>query len=70
LSRLKSSPNDVRLDGMCGQYIMLFPDKDAFEVFTANASNTQKELDLVHNYLFPAIMSDKALAAYPEAIGL
>lgn len=54
--------NSVRLDGMAGQYVMLFPDKDAIVVLTANARNTQNELDLVHNYLFPAIKSDKALS--------
>ncbi|MFZ0283110.1 MAG: serine hydrolase, partial [Bacteroidales bacterium] len=29
--------NSVRLDGMAGQFVMLFPDKDAFVVMTANA---------------------------------
>jgi hypothetical protein len=57
--------NSVRLDGMAGQFVMLFPDKDAFVVLTANARNTQNELNLVHNYLFPAIKSDKALPANP-----
>ena len=57
--------NSVRLDGMAGQFVMLFPDKDAFVVLTANARNTQNELDLVHNYLIPAIKSDKALPGNP-----
>jgi hypothetical protein len=57
--------NSVRLDGMAGQFVMLFPDKDAFVVLTANARNTQNELDLVHNYLIPAIKSDKALPGSP-----
>ncbi len=56
--------NSVRLDGMAGQFVMLFPDKDAFVVFTANARNTQDELNLIHTYLFPAIKSDKT--ALPE----
>jgi len=58
--------NTVRLDGMAGQFVVLFPDKDAIVVFTANARNTQKELDLMHDYLFPAIQSDKALRADSE----
>jgi CubicO group peptidase (beta-lactamase class C family) len=58
--------NSVRLDGMAGQFVMLFPDKDAFVVLTANARNTQNELNLVHNYLIPAIKSDKALAVNPD----
>jgi CubicO group peptidase (beta-lactamase class C family) len=57
--------NSVRLDGMAGQFVILFPDKDAFVVLTANARNTQNELNLVHNYLLPAIKSDKALPANP-----
>jgi CubicO group peptidase (beta-lactamase class C family) len=57
--------NSVRLDGMAGQFVMLFPDKDAFIVLTANARNTQNELNLIHNYLLPAIKSDKALPGNP-----
>lgn len=59
--------NSVRLDGMAGQFVVLFPDKDAIVVFTANARNTQQELDLMHDYLLPAIRSDKALASNPGA---
>lgn len=58
--------NTVRLDGMGGQFVVLIPDKDAIVVFTANNTNTQKQLDLIHKYLIPAIKSDKALAAAPE----
>jgi len=54
--------NTVRLDGMAGQFVVLMPDKDAFVVFTANISNTQKQLNLIHDYLIPAIKSDKALS--------
>ena len=57
--------NSVRLDGMAGQFVMLFPDKDAFVVLTANARNTQNELNLIHNYLFPAIKAEKPLSANP-----
>lgn len=57
--------NTVRLDGMGGQFVVLIPDKDAIVVFTANNTNTQKQLDLMHKYLIPAIKSDKALAAAP-----
>ena len=62
--------NTVRLDGMAGQYVVLIPDKDAIVVMTANARNTQDQLNYMHNYLIPAIKSDKALppdqAAYAE----
>jgi len=57
--------NTVRLDGMAGQFVVLIPDKDAIVVFTANNSNTQKQLNLIHNYLIPAIKSDKSLAPAP-----
>jgi|WetSurMetagenome_2_1015567.scaffolds.fasta_scaffold00772_7 CubicO group peptidase (beta-lactamase class C family) len=57
--------NSVRLDGMGGQFVVLFPDKDAVVIMTANARNTQDELNLMHNYLIPAIKSDKALPADP-----
>ena len=53
--------NTVRLDGMAGQFVVLIPDKDAIVVFTANARDTQDELNLMHNYLIPAIKSDAAL---------
>jgi CubicO group peptidase (beta-lactamase class C family) len=57
--------NSVRLDGMAGQFVILFPDKDAIVVLTANARNTQEELNLVYNYLFPSIKSAKAIPSDP-----
>jgi CubicO group peptidase (beta-lactamase class C family) len=59
--------NSVRLDGMAGQFVILFPDMDAIVVLTANARNTQKELDLVHSYLVPAIKSGKAIQKNPDS---
>jgi CubicO group peptidase (beta-lactamase class C family) len=53
--------NTVRLDGMGGQFVVLVPDKDAVVVLTANARNTQDELNLVHDYLIPAIKSNSSL---------
>ncbi len=53
--------NSVRLDGMAGQFVILFPDKDAIVVLTANARNTQEQLNMVHDYLIPAIKSNKAI---------
>ncbi len=57
--------NTVRLDGMAGQFVILIPDKDAVVVLTANARNTQSEINLVHNYLIPAIKSEKAIPDNP-----
>ncbi len=62
--------NTVRLDGMAGQFVVLIPDKDAIVVLTANARNTQEELNLMHNYLIPAIKSDKAIQADPDSYGI
>jgi CubicO group peptidase (beta-lactamase class C family) len=59
--------NSVRLDGMAGQFVILVPDKDAIIVMTANAQNTQKELDLVWKYLLPAIRDNKPLTSDNEA---
>ena len=53
--------NTVRLDGLAGQFVILVPDKDAIVVLTANARNTQVEMNLVHDYLITAIKSDKAV---------
>jgi len=58
--------NTVRLDGLGGQFVILIPDKDAVIVLTANARNTQEELNLVHNYLIPAIKSSKAIPPKPD----
>ncbi len=58
--------NTVRLDGRGGQFVVLIPDKDAIVVFTANVSNTQKQLNLMHDYLISAIKSDKPLHPAPE----
>ncbi|MBN2665413.1 MAG: serine hydrolase [Bacteroidales bacterium] len=59
--------NSVRLDGMAGQFVLLFPDLDAIVVMTANARNTQEQLNLVHNYLIPSIKSVKAIPPSPAA---
>ena len=61
--------NTVRLDGMAGQFVILIPDKDAVVVLTANARNTQSEMNLVHNYLIPAIKSEKPIPDNPAVYG-
>jgi hypothetical protein len=59
--------NTVRLDGAGGQFVVLVPDKDAVVVMTAGTWISQYALDLMHDYLIPAIRSDKPLAPAPEA---
>ena len=63
----RTRDNGVRLDGMAGQFVLIYPDKDAVIVLTANARNTQSELDLVHNYLIPAIKSGSSVPQNPES---
>jgi hypothetical protein len=59
--------NSVRLDGMAGQFVLILPDQDAVVILTANAQNTQRELDLVWEYLLPAVQSGSKLPDNTEA---
>ncbi len=47
--------NAFRADGANGQYILILPDKDAVIVTTANIQNMRQELDLIWDYLLPAL---------------
>ncbi|MDR0540966.1 MAG: ChbG/HpnK family deacetylase [Dysgonamonadaceae bacterium] len=47
--------NGVRADGANGQYIIILPEKDAVIVTTANISDMQAEINLIWEYLLPAI---------------
>ena len=47
--------NAVRADGAGGQYIILIPDKDAVVVNTADLHDMQAELNLVWEYILPAL---------------
>lgn len=62
----RTRDNGFRLDGMGGQFVLIYPDRDAVIVLTANARSTQNELNLVHDYLIPAIKSEKPLPESPE----
>lgn len=57
----RTRDNGFRLDGMGGQFVLIYPDKDVVIVLTANARSTQNELNLVHDYLIPAIKSERSL---------
>jgi len=45
----------VRADGAGGQYIILLPEKDAVIVTTAQINDMQAELNLIWDYLLPAL---------------
>jgi hypothetical protein len=58
--------NAFRADGAFGQYIIVLPEQDAVIAITANVRDMQKEIDLVWDYLLPA-MNNKVLPVDPEA---
>ena len=47
--------NAFRADGANGQYIIVIPDKDAVIVTTAHIQNMRQELNLIWDYLLPAL---------------
>jgi CubicO group peptidase (beta-lactamase class C family) len=50
--------NAFRADGAFGQYIVVMPDQDAVLAIQANVYDLQKEINLVWNYLLPAMHPD------------
>jgi hypothetical protein len=50
--------NGFRADGAFGQFIVVLPDEDAVVVFTAESGQTQSELNLIWDYLLPAMKDD------------
>jgi CubicO group peptidase (beta-lactamase class C family) len=51
--------NCYRADGAYGQYILVMPDQDAVIAITAETGDMQSELNLVWDYLLPAIKTGK-----------
>ena len=47
--------NAVRADGAAGQYIIIMPDQNAVIAVTANVRNMQREINLIWEYLLPAL---------------
>lgn len=47
--------NAYRADGFAGQYIMVFPDKDAVLVLTTSSSLYQPYMDLIWEFLLPVL---------------
>ena len=47
--------NAFRADGAVGQYIIVIPDKDAVVVTTAQEPNMQKEINLIWDFILPAL---------------
>jgi CubicO group peptidase (beta-lactamase class C family) len=55
----RSRHNAFRADGAFGQYIIVLPDQDAVIAITAETPDMQDEINLVWNYLLPAMKKDK-----------
>jgi CubicO group peptidase (beta-lactamase class C family) len=51
--------NCFRADGAYGQYIIVMPDQDAVIAITCETPDMQDEINLVWEYLLPALKSDK-----------
>ena len=47
--------NAYRADGFAGQYIMVFPDRDAVLVLTTSSSLYQPYIDIIWEYLLPIL---------------
>ena len=47
--------NAFRADGFAGQYIMVFPDRDAVLVLTTSSSLYQPYMDIIWEYLLPVL---------------
>jgi CubicO group peptidase (beta-lactamase class C family) len=55
----RSRHHSYRADGAFGQYILVLPDQDAVLAVQSETSDMQNELNLVWDYLLPAIKKDK-----------
>ena len=55
----RSRHHSFRGDGAFGQYALVFPDQDAVIAITSETSDMQGELDLIFQYLLPAMQADK-----------
>jgi CubicO group peptidase (beta-lactamase class C family) len=55
----RSRHHSYRADGALGQYILVLPDQDAVIAIQSETPNMQDELNLVWDYLLPAIKKDK-----------
>ena len=51
--------NAFRADGAYGQYIIIMPDQNAVIALTSESPDMQDEINLVWEYLLPAIKTDK-----------
>jgi CubicO group peptidase (beta-lactamase class C family) len=62
----RSRHNAYRADGAYGQFIIIMPDQDAVIAITAETPDMQNELNLVWEYLLPAMKKEKLPANKDE----
>jgi len=62
----RSRNNSYRADGAFGQYILVFPEKDAVIAITSETPDMQAEFNLIWAHLYPAIKSVEKLPANPK----
>jgi hypothetical protein len=62
--------NAFRGDGAFGQYIIVMPEQDAVLAVQANLNDMQKEINLVWDYLLPAMHKDALPANKQQATAL
>lgn len=62
--------NAYRGDGAFGQYMIVIPEQDAVIAITSESSNMQEELNLVWQYLLPAMSPDRSTMSMKDAVAL
>jgi CubicO group peptidase (beta-lactamase class C family)/predicted glycoside hydrolase/deacetylase ChbG (UPF0249 family) len=63
----RSRNNSYRGDGANGQYMLVFPDKDAVIAVTCETQDMQGEFNLIWQYLYPAL-KDTKLPSTPSVL--
>jgi len=66
----RSRHNSFRGDGAFGQYALVLPEEDAVIVITSETMDMQGELNLVWQYLLPAMQVDKSTLNKNDAVTL
>ena len=66
----RSRNNSYRGDGAFGQYALVLPQEDAVIAITSETPNMQEELNLVWQYLLPAMKADRSSFNMKDAVEL
>jgi hypothetical protein len=66
----RSRHHSYRADGAFGQYILVLPDQDAVIAIQSETADMQNELNLVWDYLLPAIKKNKLPADIKSQLAL